>query len=26
VFLLTALPLPWVIHLLAQRRHADAHA
>jgi molybdate/tungstate transport system permease protein len=26
VFLLTALPLPWVIHLLAQRRHADANA
>jgi molybdate/tungstate transport system permease protein len=26
VFLLTALPLPWAIHLLAQRRHADAHA
>ena len=26
VFLLTALPLPWVIHLLAQRRYADAHA
>ena len=26
VFLLTALPLPWVIHLLAQRRHADARA
>jgi molybdate/tungstate transport system permease protein len=25
VFLLTALPLPWVIHLLAQRRHADAN-
>jgi molybdate/tungstate transport system permease protein len=26
VFLLTALPLPWAIHLLAQRRHADAQA
>jgi molybdate/tungstate transport system permease protein len=26
VFLLTAMPLPWVIHLLAQRRHADANA
>jgi molybdate/tungstate transport system permease protein len=25
VFLLTALPLPWVIHLLAQRRHANAN-
>jgi len=25
VFLLTALPLPWVIHLIAQRRHADAN-
>jgi molybdate/tungstate transport system permease protein len=25
VFLLTALPLPWVIHLLAQRRRADAN-
>jgi molybdate/tungstate transport system permease protein len=24
VFLLTALPLPWLIHLLAQRRPADA--
>lgn len=26
VFLLTALPLPWAIHLLAQRRYADAGA
>jgi molybdate/tungstate transport system permease protein len=26
VFLLTALPLPWVIHLLAQRRYIDAGA
>jgi len=26
VFLLTALPLPWMIHLLAQRRNADANA
>ncbi|MGZ6252255.1 MAG: ABC transporter permease subunit [Candidatus Binataceae bacterium] len=26
VFLLTAMPLPWVIHLLAQRRHTDANA
>ena len=26
VFLLTALPLPWVIHLLAQRRYVDANA
>jgi molybdate/tungstate transport system permease protein len=26
VFLLTALPLPWVIHLLAQRRHANANS
>jgi molybdate/tungstate transport system permease protein len=25
VFLLTALPLPWVINLLAQRRHANAN-
>ena len=24
VFLLTALPLPWLIHLLAQGRTADA--
>lgn len=22
IFLLTALPLPWIVHLLAQRRHA----
>jgi molybdate/tungstate transport system permease protein len=26
MFLLTALPLPWAIHLLAQRRYADANA
>ena len=26
VFLLTALPLPWLIHLLAQGRYADANA
>ena len=26
VFLLTALPLPWAIHLLAQRRRTDADA
>jgi molybdate/tungstate transport system permease protein len=24
IFLLTALPLPWLIHILAQRRYADA--
>ena len=24
IFLLTALPLPWLIHIVAQRRHADA--
>ena len=24
--LVTALPLPWAIHLLAQRRYADANA
>jgi molybdate/tungstate transport system permease protein len=26
IFLLTALPLPWAIHLLAQRRHIHVHA
>ena len=26
IFLLTALPLPWAVHLMAQRRQINAHA
>ena len=26
VFLITALPLPWLVHVLAQRRHETRHA